>query len=69
MDEWISVKDRLPIGPEQFEDYLIFDEYGVGCGNYSRAINQDGCIWVRYGTGETTVTYWMPLPEPPKENK
>lgn len=59
---WISVKDSLP---ENKGDYLIY--------------NTDGTVWPYWydpftsqwfdslGYRTESVTHWMPLPEPPKE--
>lgn len=55
MTEWVSVKDKLPNDNER---YLTCDE--------------DGFIAVFYffpfdrTFANDDVTYWMPLPEPPK---
>lgn len=58
---WISVKDELP---KKKGDYLIY--------------NTDGLVWIYwYNDGwydsdcciSDNVTHWMPLPEPPEEEK
>ena len=66
MSEWISVKDKLPEGPGR---YLV-------SGKFSDTPSQ---IWICdfIGIGairgwsnpcrNPTVSFWMPLPEPPKE--
>ena len=60
MAEWISVKDRLP---EDEKSVLV--------------ITKNGKPWVAHydlkwrgwrTSGSTTITHWMPLPEPPKED-
>ena len=57
--QWISVKDRLP---KNFEDVVVFERWRgrvfVGC--------FDGDEWEVYGFPAQEVSYWMPLPEPPK---
>lgn len=68
---WIPVTERLP---EKTNDYLVH----VKCecdGNFVSAWEQvawfcEKFYWDhRYGDDvfEETVTHWMPLPEPPKE--
>lgn len=71
---WISVKDRLPEVDEDLPDYaedifipiIICDEdgdvYPVKFGKESKEFKyEDG------GRLMSTVLYWMPLPEAPKE--
>ena len=60
MSEWISVQDKLPE-----EDSLIL-AYMEGFGGVKRVdvIRFDP----RYSTVSRTVTHWMPLPKPPKED-
>ena len=50
---WISVKDRLP---KRDEEVLVYWDDGFEIGRY-----------VGGEVGENV--YWMPLPEPPKEEK
>lgn len=72
MDEWISVEDRLP---ENLEDVLCWYEY-FRYGNYNRTYKTFGigyCVNGNWGGGvmngtNNRVLYWMPLPEPPKED-
>lgn len=57
MNEWISVKDRLP---KEEEEVLTFGSYGYVVGYYSSEVYD----WqTTYGE----VTHWMPLPDKPKE--
>jgi hypothetical protein len=59
---WISVKDRLP---DKKGDYLIFNTDGIVWPYWYEPVNQ----WfdsLGFRTG--SVTHWMPLPEPPREN-
>ena len=70
MAEWISVKDRLP---EFGSTVLCWYEY-FRYGDYNRMFQTFGIgnyygEWggeVRCGR-DSSVLYWMPLPEPPKE--
>lgn len=50
MQEWISVKDRLPV--KNGEHILVCYDDGWVCDQYTPV---DG-----------GVTHWMPLPQPPK---
>jgi hypothetical protein len=58
MAEWISVKDRLPMGMMSVLMYV--DGRGVMIGYY-QPIDE---LWSY--DGWMPVTHWMPLPEPPK---
>lgn len=64
---WINVKNRLP---EENLEYLVYttDEDGeriVTTDNWNKYVRQ----WYIFNNGSsTTVTHWMPLPEPPKED-
>ena len=63
VQEWISVKDRLPkdgryltvrydhVTRSSFVDILWFER---------------GDWWNRHCPGDYAVTHWMPLPQPPK---
>ena len=70
---WIPCSERLP---EDRQDVLCWYQY-FRYGNYNR-------LWQTYGIGfqyngnwggevstgrDTKVLFWMPLPEPPKEDK
>lgn len=64
VQEWISVKDRLP---ENGDVVLCFMEFGE-----QRILQWDSVSswWLGYGHGDdwqkADVTHWMPLPKPPK---
>jgi hypothetical protein len=69
--KWISVEDRLP---ENGKDVLCWYEY-YRYGEYNAMYRTQGigfCVNGHWG-GEAAsghrakVLYWMPLPEPPKE--
>lgn len=57
---WISVKDRLP---EMYGDYLTYTREG----NVWPYFFSSGIFENTLGFSVDTVTHWMPLPEPPKE--
>lgn len=58
MSEWISVKDRMP---PMYKNVLVYDPT-------DRMIDtdhtEDGDNFYYF----ENATYWMPLPEPPKED-
>ena len=57
VQEWISVKDRLP---KPFEDVLVFRDGKVSIDYHE----EDG--WFAYDFNGERATHWMPLPPPPK---
>jgi hypothetical protein len=68
IQKWISVKDRLP---ENRDDVLL-------CRKWWNEIRNPQMGWYNEVSGEWfdlsnrvihNVTHWMPLPEPPKEEK
>ena len=69
MPKWISVDERLP---EICERVLVVDDFGVVTMGRCETFGFDKCITIdgcsRFGC-IPTVKYWMPLPEPPKENE
>ena len=60
MDKGISVKEQLP---EEDVRVLVYLKTTRSYTKIDTDRLLDG-IWVRWGRD---VTYWMPLPEPPKE--
>lgn len=73
MNEWISIKDRLP---EDFGWFLVIDEYmpinlSVTIGFYEGADSEINWLPLdsRASQESMVVTHWMPLPEPPKDVK
>lgn len=65
MNEWISVKDRLP---ELYEDVLVYDKhYGIIIPSYhdEKAFYREDEN--RFDIPLLYVTHWMELPEKPKE--
>ena len=55
VQEWISVKDRLP---KPFENVIVFRD-----GKISIDYNE-GNGWFAYDFNGKRVTHWMPLPQP-----
>ena len=64
--QWISVKDRLPKEDGFYNVYMNGDIWGkpeewavTSCGFYDGKWDEDAA----------TISHWMPLPEPPKEEQ
>jgi hypothetical protein len=63
MPQWISVEDRMP---EPDTCVLIRQDDTIWVSGFCNALK----MWGHYENGETCApTHWMPLPEPPKEEK
>ena len=64
--KWISVKDRLP---EPDTKVLVYgrNEYGVYCITCLYSAHRKWLYHNRTTADGETITHWMPLPEPPKE--
>ncbi len=67
---WISVEDRLP---EKEGDYLVYgDTWRVKIKVLKFDRHSDKSIRLRFwwsGSECNSVTYWMPLPSPPKNKE
>ena len=71
MNNWISVKEKLP---EMSESVLInFEDKWVMLGQLkNRSMTRDAPVWCCFfedgfkEVGKRMVTHWMPLPEEPK---
>ena len=61
-NQWTSVKDKLP---KKFEPVIVCREGGKVEQGYKDVMDW----WKVYGTRTKKVTHWMPLPEPPEEDK
>jgi len=67
---WINVKERLPVEDTyvllyaQIELNVPLDIPGYVC--VGKLISKDPLMWSE--DEDRTVTHWMPLPEPPKED-
>lgn len=71
MSEWISVKERLP---EKYVPFLaVFSNEDISENVY--ILQRTNCGYWAYQNGyvnfllwkNVELKYWMPLPEPPKE--
>ena len=62
VQEWSSVKDRVPEDYKQRVMVISIGDYPIGYPKIDTDRYARG-HWVRYGI---YVTHWMPLPEPPK---
>ena len=73
MDEWISVKERLPEPNVKDESNFFIKAYLVArCNGFTmHTALWDGKHWVlwTYGRVLKDVTHWMPLPEKPNTQK
>ena len=69
MGEWISVKDRLPSNTEPV--LVCGVRNGIKICRYWVNRDYGGSLQhVFFNNNKSvTVTHWMPLPEPPKEDK
>ena len=66
--KWIPVTERLP---EDLTRVIVFCEDGVSYGLCEHLIAGDEEVveWHDFLHYPSTPTHWMPLPEPPKEEK
>lgn len=75
MNEWISVKDRLPSQGKHVLAYSL-DPLNKGCFRAYWSGDIYYPSWNCYPIGSNAsdglvfdITHWMPLPEPPKEDE
>ena len=67
VQEWISVKDRLP---EDNERVLVYHDdgmirFGINKGGFADVVST-AYLQNHHSTCFSKVTHWMPLPQPPK---
>ena len=65
-DQWFSVEDRLP---EVFRPVIVCREKVKGEYVVEQGYKDVVDWWKVYGTRTKKVTHWMPLPDPPEEDK
>lgn len=63
VQEWISVKDRLP---EFCVAVLAYAKYYVSVRYEPTVVRWTGDYWCDATGIRMQVTYWMPMPQPPK---
>ena len=64
VQEWISVKDRLPEDDSDVLAYLRIGEESRICpANYAKGMWFD---WIFNTPVTESITHWMPIPQPPK---
>ena len=69
MSEWISVKDRLPVQDRPWRYLVVCVDPYFGT-TVVDTMRYAGGVWYYDGVPtDATVTHWMPLPEPPKEEE
>lgn len=73
MNEWISVKDQLPIVGQLIVVVYKSDSMlsKTGTGQYVGEMNKDSNKYFKSISGAflniNFISHWMPLPEPPEE--
>ena len=72
--DWISVKDRLPEINQQFIAFVENKEVCNCCRYQNRSSDNSPTFYASTKTGLLicgleSISHWMPLPEPPKEEK
>ena len=66
LPRWIPVTERLPTDP--VKKVLIFAPHTHGnIVDVGRYLGADGWVLEGWYLTQTSVTHWMPLPEPPEE--
>lgn len=70
MNDWISIEDKMP---ENNSEVLIYiEDYGILLAHYNYMPYKRYGFWSEGGGFEYEEQwfpkYWMPLPNPPKEN-
>ncbi|HHW8899814.1 TPA: DUF551 domain-containing protein [Salmonella enterica] len=67
-DGWISCSERMPDNDES-KPIAIFTGKCLGQGMFVATYDDDGFFDYWVGMEIIGVTHWMPLPEPPQEEK
>jgi hypothetical protein len=62
--EWISVKDKLPDGGDEFTSEIVLAYNSKTDSPEIQFYWKIAQHWKRIG--DDSITHWMPLPEPPK---
>jgi hypothetical protein len=73
--QWISVKDRLPKLHQEVIVAIFFQYSDLSPGRHvvlaALVPDSKGAVWSihKYDGWVVEIHYWMPLPEPPEEEK
>ena len=74
MDQWVSVKDRLPEVNKYVYLFSVERKYGLGRlknigGEYQWNVVTQYGFYYFHGDEFDDITHWMPLPDPPESEE
>ena len=67
LPKWIPAAEQIP---KPYERVIVAREFEPGKPlKVEQGMLTEGGWWKVYGTNVKRISYWMPLPEPPKEGE
>lgn len=68
MNEWISIKNKLPKKPGYYLCFRLNSKMPICIREFDEWIsNSRKRFWINGGE-DLKITHWMPLPNPPKDS-